>query len=376
MRKRGCLPLTAGGGALTLKLMSKERPTMQDVADEAGVSCMTVSLALRNHPSLPERTRLRIQELAEKMGYRPNPLVSAFVATRRSGRKGGRSLPLAFVTSLPTADAWRSNSTYLRYFKGATERAQQLGCQLEHYWFDEASMSPERMSDILYHRGINGIIIAPIAQAGGSLSLNWERFSSVALGYSMAEPRVHRACNHQFHTMLQALRYLHELGYRRIGLATNLIDDKRVDHNWIAPYLYYTQQVMGVSPLPFLMEEAWREAAFMKWFQKTKPEVVVTTQGSVRDWLLEAGVEIPRDVGLFLLDCWEGFSGVSCVDQNSELVGSAAMDLLMGQLYRNERGIPDNPKVVLVEGALREGETVQRQDPGTLARSPVKAGEA
>ena len=41
---------------------------MQDVADRAGVSRAAVSLALRNHPSLPVATRERIQALAEGSG--------------------------------------------------------------------------------------------------------------------------------------------------------------------------------------------------------------------------------------------------------------------------------------------------------------------
>lgn len=334
---------------------------MQDVAAKAGVSCMTVSLALRNHPSLPERTRDRIQKLAATMGYRSNPLVAAFVASRRSGRAGRKHLPLAFVTSLSSPDAWKANSTYHRYFKGAADRAQHLGCQLDPYWFDVDSVTPERMSDILYHRGISGLILAPITRAGGSLSLDWSRFCSVALGYSMAQPRVHRACNHQFHTMLQALQHLHGLGYQRIGLATTVVDDKRVDHNWIAPYLYYTQQVMRAPALPFFLEEAWNAGDFLEWFRAHRPEVVVTTRVEVCDWLAGAGFKVPEKVGVFLLDRWEGMGDVSCIDQNSELVGSAAMDLLIGQLYRNERGVPDHPKVVLVEGAVRTGKTAVSQ---------------
>ena len=40
-----------------------------EVAREAGVSRAAVSLALRGHPSIPERTRLRIQEAAQHLGY-------------------------------------------------------------------------------------------------------------------------------------------------------------------------------------------------------------------------------------------------------------------------------------------------------------------
>lgn len=42
----------------------------------------TVSLALRNHPRLPEKTRHRIQKLAKEMSYRPDPVLQALVAYR------------------------------------------------------------------------------------------------------------------------------------------------------------------------------------------------------------------------------------------------------------------------------------------------------
>ena len=42
--------------------MSERRVTLSDIAKKAGVHVTTVSLAMRNHPRLPETTRQRIQE--------------------------------------------------------------------------------------------------------------------------------------------------------------------------------------------------------------------------------------------------------------------------------------------------------------------------
>ena len=50
-------------------------PTLQDIANEAGVTAMTVSVVLngsRSATRVSEATRLRIQELAARMRYRPN----------------------------------------------------------------------------------------------------------------------------------------------------------------------------------------------------------------------------------------------------------------------------------------------------------------
>src|SRR5690606_18100520 len=59
---------------------SPRRVTLSDIAKQAEVHVTTVSLALRNHPRLPERTRKRIQKIAEELGYQPDPVLQALVA--------------------------------------------------------------------------------------------------------------------------------------------------------------------------------------------------------------------------------------------------------------------------------------------------------
>ena len=45
---------------------------LKDIAREAGVSVMTVSKALRDAPDIAAKTKLRIGDLAKRMGYTPN----------------------------------------------------------------------------------------------------------------------------------------------------------------------------------------------------------------------------------------------------------------------------------------------------------------
>ena len=63
---------------------------MKHVAQAAGVSVMTVSLALRHAPSIPVATRERVLAAAEKLGYRRNPLVSVLMAGLRGRQRVGR----------------------------------------------------------------------------------------------------------------------------------------------------------------------------------------------------------------------------------------------------------------------------------------------
>lgn len=64
--------------------MSEKRITSQDVADMAGVSRTTVSLVLNNVRSvnISDKTRKRVQEAAEKLGYIPNATAQALASRR------------------------------------------------------------------------------------------------------------------------------------------------------------------------------------------------------------------------------------------------------------------------------------------------------
>jgi LacI family transcriptional regulator len=45
---------------------------LQDLANILGVSKVTISKALRNHPDISEETKLKVKKLAESLGYHPN----------------------------------------------------------------------------------------------------------------------------------------------------------------------------------------------------------------------------------------------------------------------------------------------------------------
>ena len=45
------------------------RPTLQDIADHLGLSVATVSLAMRGHERISEKTRIRVEEALSQFGY-------------------------------------------------------------------------------------------------------------------------------------------------------------------------------------------------------------------------------------------------------------------------------------------------------------------
>lgn len=89
------------------------------------------------------------------------------------------------------------------------------------------------------------------------------------------------------------------------------------------------------------------------WLDQTRPEVVIDA-GNCFDWLQG------RSIGYVTLNWSAEHPERSDTDQQAEVLGAAAMDLLVAQFQHNERGIPAHPRIVMTEGQWREGTTLRR----------------
>ena len=340
--------------------MPHRQITLKEVAQAAGVSIMTASRALRNQANVTVATRERVQRAASDLGYRPNPLVSALMSYRRASRVIQDTLTIGFVTNFPRRDGWRKLRINADFFDGATQACMRHGYKLEEFWLREPDMTAKRLSSILYSRNVNGLLIAPLPVALGHMRLEWEKFSALALGYSLAWPRLHRAVNHQFRSMRMALRHLRKMGYTRIGLALRSSIDERVEHHYTGAFLGDQQRLSPRErvPLHVVQDRAWSERAFSSWFLKHRPDVVVTHHEEVLDWLARLKVAVPNEIGLVHLNCPDPSGRIAGVYQNGPEVGAAAADFLVAMIQRNEAGIPELPHTILVEGTWVDGKTL------------------
>ena len=56
--------------------------TMQDVAEQAGVSPKTVSRVINNEPRVSESTRKKIQQIIDELDFQPNKSAQSLAADR------------------------------------------------------------------------------------------------------------------------------------------------------------------------------------------------------------------------------------------------------------------------------------------------------
>ncbi|SMO94156.1 LacI family DNA-binding transcriptional regulator [Gracilimonas mengyeensis] len=56
--------------------------TLQDIADELGLTKVSISKALRDHPDISEETRKKVKKMAKKLGYRPNLVARSLTSSK------------------------------------------------------------------------------------------------------------------------------------------------------------------------------------------------------------------------------------------------------------------------------------------------------
>jgi DNA-binding LacI/PurR family transcriptional regulator len=337
------------------------RPSLQDIADRVALSKMTVSRALRGERHVSQAVRERVTAVAVEMGYQPDPEISKLMSHMRSSRRAASPRTLAFIWPEPRPLTGRMTSTSWagQLLMGARSRAARLGFELAEFSLADQGMTARRLSGIMEARGIPGFILSPLmTRSRGHVSMAWEKFSSVMIGLGFARPAMHRVHHHHFLGMMTMLRQLKKLGYRRIGFYGRSTTDERMFGAWSASFLtHHPLKNAAGSELLHLRREI-SQSSFMTWLHKVKPDVVIDSGNTVWPWL--KGLRIPEEIGYATLSWQSEFPEHSGVDQQGEVLGAAAVDLVVEQFQHNERGVPKQPKIVLTAGEWRAGRTLRR----------------
>ncbi len=355
---------------------AKVRVTQLDVAKAAGVHSTTVSLALRNNPAIPLATRERIHAVAEKLGYSPDPALSALVLYRRNAAPARRTETIAYVTHGKTRWGWRENPVEEQCFVGAQRKAAESGYQLEHFWLGEPGMSARRLSSVFFHRAITGILLASHAlAAGGPLDFDWDQLTAVKIGHLPASPGIHRVTSDPAGDIRLAMRQAAHAGFGRIGLILPQEWDDRSDQAWSMGFLVEQARLPVTQRIPIFFHGgaaidapcfdppygvALDIAELGRWLFDFQPEVLLGSLPLISSALPRLGIEIPRDLGFIELQHQSADPAIAGIRQNHHRVGEVAVDLLISQLQMNLRGLPVYPTATLVEGAWCDGASISR----------------
>jgi DNA-binding LacI/PurR family transcriptional regulator len=341
------------------------RPTHRDIAKLAGVSHVTVSLALRGHRSIPKSTRERIEKIAKDIGYRPDPFLRALMVYRRGAKPSGYQGTLAWINNYQVNPEQLKQHFY-HYFAGAEERCAELGYQIEEFRPVHLNMSFARLSKVLRARNIQGLLFPPQGRRRyiTRTDFSWDDFSSVAFGYSLLRPQLDVVTNSQFRSARLAVRTLRSLGYRRIGFITETEFNERTDQNFMAGFLIEQHRFLPSEQVPVhyfsRLGPDERVQPLRQWFRKYRPDAVLVINGPAEEAVRTMKPSERRHCAWALVDVPDGDLKSSGIYQNNHIIGRVAVDTLIAKIHANERGIPANPRRILVEGRWLDGTTAPR----------------
>lgn len=336
---------------------------MNDVAKAAGVHVTTVSLALRNSPQLPEKTRERIKTLAARMGYRVNPLLSALVQQRRTARSGKFQGTLGFITRSTTRSELRQNAYVAQMFKAAASYALELGFKLEPFELIDYEQKTARLETALHARNIRGLFFPPSQDpAGGAIDLNWEHFACATLSTNLSRPPMDHIDTDHFGAAWLAARTCSERGYRRIGYVSLLSSDIASQARWRGGYLAFISSQKRLASIPALVaDDAEFEARFRRWHERWKPDVVLSNNLALLRYLpvLKAmNISVPAQTAVVSVNLHLPGNEFSGADVNIAHSSRQTIDQIVNRLYRNQLGPQDHPATILTPPVWREGSTL------------------
>lgn len=340
------------------------RPTQKDIAALAGVHYSIVCRALQHHPAIPAVTRERVQKIAEEIGYRPDPALSALAAYRSSLRPPAFQGQLAWLCSTDAGVKWSQIDVYREYMRSAAAQAARHGYNLLDYDLDSPSMTPQRLASIMQARNVRGILICPQPQRHSVIDLPWENFSAVTLGHALTRPHLHVVSANHYHSTRCIFQKLRQLGYRRIGLAVPGEFNLRVGGDFLAAYLLEQQSLPEKARLkPFLDPSTPLRSRFAAWLKANKPDALISTSYYYPPYLAQLGVKIPDDLGVAILFRRVPHDDFAGIDQNPQQTAIVATNILVSMIQRNECGIAASAQHIRVEGTWVDGFSVRQVGP-------------
>jgi LacI family transcriptional regulator len=313
--------------------------TLKDIARAAQVHNSTVSRALRNDPQIPPETRLRVQEVARKLGYNPNPLVTALMTNRRH-KSSASTVSIACISDNPVAEVPGRHPWSDLIHEGMKTRAKSLGFELEIFFLDQYENNGEALIRVLHARGFAGLLWAN--QQPIPITSLTHQFSMVVVGKDEIDYSSVKVDDCQL--VLLAMEKALEAGYRRPGVILRRGLESQMKGTQIA--LAYSQKDMKPAARIPLFDSANTAADALHydgWLKRYKPDVIISNASHpfpgypliTLDWIAE------------FHDQPHPFPGIN---QARAMWGSAAVDLLAAHLYHHEAGDGEFARHVLIHG--------------------------
>lgn len=340
--------------------MKPIKPSVRSIARQLGLSHTTVSDALRGKGRVDPATIELIKRAAKEAGYKRNPLAGAVMSEMRRSRGSMFRGVLAAVDYYEVDRPGNTASFHQELLLGARLRAAEFGFKLEEFTAGRDGMSVPRLNTIMRSRGIQGIILLPLWHLPNWSDLEWANYSAVYTDYIIERPSLHCVCCDHYRSMTTILNVVAARGYRRPGLYLELHRDERTQRRFSASFRSFQENSPHLEKVPMLLTAARDQKEFSAWFRRHDPDVVIAHFTESLDWMKACGARVPATHGFASLNTLYKTIPCSGLDQQPQELGARSIEMVVAQLQRNERGIPQWPTTTTIPATWVDGPTLKK----------------
>lgn len=326
--------------------------TIQDIADEVGISKAAVSRILNQKGSFRQETIHKVQMAAKRLNY------TGFSAARQEGESSMKLIAAIFpVAELPAFGYYVSLLEKAAYDHGYS----MLLCSS---LFDREK--EDTVFDLLRQRMVNGVLMGSYSFDENTLAQ--EDFPLVTVGYTLSE-KIPSVRSDDYSAGRLAARHLFSKGCRRPIYLTSFPSDLSLDlrgkgfsdelrKHGIEPWTYRVDLDMQVS------RDFTGVISMMPLEHPEADGIFAETEELGMNCIqtyLSLGFHIPEDVRViaygFPFFSQHSYPQLSLIRENTELIARKAVALLVRQIEAAEGRDSVAEREILVPVSLRERKT-------------------
>ncbi|WP_316859562.1 LacI family DNA-binding transcriptional regulator [uncultured Cohaesibacter sp.] len=311
-----------------------QRATIRDVAARAGVSVTTASRALNETGRMSDETRLRVQQVAKELDYRPNSMARGLVQQRSftlglltDDTYGRFTLPVAAGLSSAMTD--RGVSVFLSAGEKEPKRMQLNLRAMEEKRVDGLVITGKR---------IDRQLPVDVSKLGMPVVYVYSKCPQGSIGFVPDD----------FNAAKNATQHLINLGRRKIVHITGLSSFEAahlrkagwleaLDENGLAPF---AEAIFG----NWTEEHGYKTAYGLFESGADRPDAIFCGNDQIARGVVDAfahmGIKVPDDIAIVGFDNWEVFAkatrpplttvdmGLTCLGKSA---GLALLDMIEGK---------------------------------------------